>query len=134
MTASIFARHVQPAHKAAARALGYTLHLGDLDAFHGLSVILRSKLSPEERWWLAWAVLRVCDDGEAEAVAEAVLGPAQGAGAPQPPFLDVVDDAAWWSSIASIEELRAYAVAAAHAMSAVERAGLLTFLNRARAA
>lgn len=73
MTASTFARHVSPGHKAAARAVGRALHIGDLDAYHALSVILRAKLSPAERWWLAWAALRVCDDEEAEGVAEAVL-------------------------------------------------------------
>ncbi|MDV7145632.1 hypothetical protein R3X27_23360 [Tropicimonas sp. TH_r6] len=31
-----------------------------------------------------------------------------GAGYPPVPFLDVVDDARWWASNASIEELKAY--------------------------
>src|SRR5687768_13434782 len=109
MTVATLSRFAKPVHKAAARAVLDTLTLGDLDAFGGLSVILRARLTPEERRGLAWAILRACDDEEVIDVAAAVFPPEARAGWPLVPLEDVLSEAAFWADHASQAELRAYA-------------------------
>ncbi len=128
MKSASFAARAAPDHKAVARMVGYTLHLGrdsHLGPYWGLAVVLRSKLTAGERQGLAWAALIATDDDEAEGIAAAVLEAQGGAGAPLPPFLSEADEAAWWASHASPRELRAYGAACA--------ARLVTMPGRRRA-
>lgn len=95
--------------------LGYALTLGDADAWAEFATIARARLTAEERAALAWAVLRSMDTpDQAEMVTEAVLKFAD-----QPPMRNerAVDDARWWASCASLQERKAYALAAYEALS-----------------
>jgi hypothetical protein len=130
-------RFAKPAHKAAARMTLDTLHLaGDdgLQAFWGLAVVLRAKLTASERQGLAWAALMACNDEEAEGIAEAVLEPTPGAGWPLVPLLDAADEAAFWAGHASREELRTYLLACFRALPANDQAEFLTFAQGRAAA
>ena len=130
-------RHTQPAHGAVARMLVDTLHLAPQDglqAFWGLAVVLRTKLTSSERQGLAWAALMACDDDEAAGIAEAVLEPSPGAGWPLPPLFSVVDEASFWAGHASREELRAYLVACFRALSPRDQSEFLSFAQGRAAA
>jgi hypothetical protein len=109
MSAATLACFAKAPHKIAARAVLDTLTIGEPDACAGLAVILRARLTAQERQTLAWAVLRACDDDEALDVAEAVIPAESRAGWPVVPLEDVVEEAAFWADQASPAELRAYA-------------------------
>jgi hypothetical protein len=109
MTASTLARFAKQPYKTAARAVLDTLVLGDVDAFAGLSLVLRARLTTEECRLLAWAVARALDDEDVVAVAEAIVPPETRAGWPVVPLDDVIDEAAFWADHASPAELQAYA-------------------------
>ncbi|SLN70905.1 hypothetical protein [Roseisalinus antarcticus] len=101
-------------HKRMARVIGYTLTLGDADAWAGFTTVARVRLTIEERAALAWAALRALDTPEqAEMVADAVLAVA---GYPLSTFLNPMEDARWWASFASLKERKAYALAAYEAL------------------
>lgn len=129
-TNSTFSRGAQPRHLTVARAWAHTLHLGNRAAYQGQAVILRAKLTPDERLRVAWAGLLACDDDEGARIARAVLGPSQGAGPPLAPFADVLDDARWWAGIASREELRTYVLAGFHALDPRDQADFLAVVRR----
>jgi hypothetical protein len=112
---------MKPEHKRMSRIMGYTLTLGDADAWAVFSALAMARMTPEERAALAWAALRSLDTPEqAELVAESVL---KFADYPLPTFLSPMDDARWWASFASLKERKAYALAA-------YEAGLVTDLFR----
>ena len=97
------------------RMIGYTLTLGDADAWAGFTTVARARLTIEERAALAWAALRSLDTPEqSERVAESVLSFGD---YPLPTFLNPMNDARWWASFASPKERKAYALAAYEAMS-----------------
>ncbi len=105
---------MKPEHKRMSRMIGYTLTLGDADAWAGFTTVAMARLNVEERAALAWAALRALDTTEqAEQVAEAVLSFAD---YPLPTFLSAMDDARWWVSFASLKERKAYALAAYEAL------------------
>ncbi|MDF0599921.1 hypothetical protein P1J78_04170 [Psychromarinibacter sp. C21-152] len=66
-------RFAKPAHKRASQLLGYTLTLGDFDAWIGFAFLIRIILSPAERAALAYAALRSLDDDDAMATAETAI-------------------------------------------------------------
>ncbi len=97
-----------------ARVIGYTLTLGDADAWAGFTTVARARLTSEERAALAWGALRALDTPEqAEIVAATLLTFAD---APLPTFLNPMEDARWWASFASLQERKAYALAAYEAL------------------
>ncbi|MGR3624873.1 MAG: hypothetical protein ACU0A0_01135 [Limimaricola sp.] len=110
--------------------LGYTLTLGDFDAWDGFTQFLIAKLKPVERGALAWAALRSLEPEHAEATAETVLGGAEG---PYPPFLDPMRDARFWASLASRRVRKAYALAAFESLSAKDQAAFLDHVTDRRA-
>ncbi|OSQ46760.1 hypothetical protein [Marivita geojedonensis] len=57
-------------HKRVARCVGYALTLGNEAAWHGLTTVLISRLSDQERAALAFAALMSLSDEHASAVAE----------------------------------------------------------------
>lgn len=63
--------HAEGRHKRAARMLGYTLLSDTPDAWNGLSVVLQSRLTVEERGKLAFAALRALDPDQRELVMRA---------------------------------------------------------------
>jgi hypothetical protein len=67
------------AHKKVARSVGYALTLGTSAAWHGLTVILISRLTEVERAGLAYAALNSLDKDNAYSIASlALFGTAKG--------------------------------------------------------
>jgi hypothetical protein len=105
---------MKPEHKRMSRMVGYTLTLGDADAWANFTTVAMVRMTVEERAALAWAALRSLDTPEqAEMVAETVLS---FAGYPLPAFLNPMEDARWWAARASLKECKAYALAAYEAL------------------
>ena len=116
---SSLSKYMKPEHKRMSRMLGYTLTLGDADAWAGFAIVATARMTVEERAALAWAALRSLDTPEqAEMVAEAVL---RFADYPLPTFLSPMEDARWWASVASLKERKAYALAAYEALPLKEQ-------------
>ncbi|WP_291734069.1 hypothetical protein [Leisingera sp. F5] len=110
---------MKPEHKRMSRVMGYTLTLGDTDAWAGFTKVAAARMTIEERTGLAWAALRALEDTEqVEMVAEAILNHA---GSPLPTFLSPMDDARWWASFASLKERKAFARAAYEALPLKEQ-------------
>lgn len=124
------AKYAAEAHKRAAKMLGYTLTLGDFDAWDGFTTFLISRLKPEERACLAWAALRSLEPDHAEATAETVLG---GGGGPAPSFLNPMRDARFWASLASRPVLKAHTLAGFEAMAPHDQALFLNHITDRRA-
>ncbi|MBU0643393.1 MAG: hypothetical protein KJ731_08865 [Alphaproteobacteria bacterium] len=97
--------------------IGYVLTLGG-DHWFGLRVILRSKLSEQERAALAYQALTSLDPENADAVVQAALQPM---GTPLPPFLGGMAEARLWAASATRSELKAVALSAVEAMSAKDQ-------------
>lgn len=134
MSSNAISRFAKAPHKAVARAVGTTLILGDVEAFAGLSMILRAKLTPEERRGLAWAALRACDNEEIEAVVDTILPAEEGAGSPLPPFDGAMAEAAFWVDYASPEEIEAYALVCFESLPAGDQAEFLAYAQSRRQA
>lgn len=100
-------------HKRMSKMLGYCLVLGTPEAWGDFSVVCRTRLSINERAGLAVAALRSLPDVLSQDTAAAALG---ANGDPLPPFLGGMDDARHWASLASANELKAYALACFEAM------------------
>ncbi len=130
MTRAAISLYAAPAHKKAARVLGFALVLGDSGGWEAASAIWQARLTETERTALAWAALRALDEDHVREVANAVL---QDAGAPLPPFTSPMLEAAFWVDTASPAELDAYALACVRAMAPARRAAFFNFM-RGRAA
>ncbi len=63
----------KPAHKKAAKVLGYALTLGTADAWLKLRFVLVAKLSTRERAALAYAALSSLSDEDGYMIASEVL-------------------------------------------------------------
>ncbi|MEO1107227.1 MAG: hypothetical protein AAFX90_04820 [Pseudomonadota bacterium] len=95
------------------RVLGYCLTTGGFNSWSGFVIIAKARLTVMERAALAWAALRSLDTADqAEIIADGVIGRAD---APMP-FLNTLEDARWWASLASLSEQKAYALAAYEAL------------------
>ena len=116
------------AHKRAARMLGYTLALGDFEAWNGFTIFLTARLDPKERAALAWAVLRSLDDETAADTVSTVFGD-RSAGWPKPSLYSLMQEAAQWTELASEEELGAYCLATFRAMPKRRQAAFLAFVH-----
>lgn len=66
-------RYAKRAHKAVARAIGYTLTLGDAPSWDKLTLLLILRLSDEERAALAYSSLRSLSADHAALVVEAAI-------------------------------------------------------------
>ncbi len=130
MSAS-FSKLMKRAHLGATRMLGYALTMNDFETWEAASAVWQARLTPVECATLAWAALRSLDEDNAREVAYAVI---QGAGAPLPPFISPMDEAAYWADIASPAELDAYALACAQAMAPGRRAAFLEYMQGREAA
>lgn len=105
-----------------AKATAFAICLNHFDAWTGLAIVFRSRLHPKELAALAWAALRALDAADVKKLIAAVSG---GAGIPLPPLFDPVEDAAWWASVASNEELTAYCLASFRRMPAAEQRAII---------
>jgi hypothetical protein len=126
-----FSKLMKRPHLGATRMLGYALTLHDYETWEAASAVWQARLSPEECAALAWAALRALDLDHAREVANTVI---QDAGAPLPPFISPMDEAAYWADIASPEELEAYCLATFQAMPRGRRAAFLDHVQGRQAA
>lgn len=118
--------------KRVSRSIGYALWLDTYDDWAGLSVILRARLSDKQRASLAFMVMRSLDCEQMGAVANAVMP--QGTPAPMAPFINHVDEAAFWADMAEPEALDAYCLASFNAMTSSRQTAFLEFIQGRKAA
>ncbi|WP_397542054.1 hypothetical protein [Roseovarius salis] len=130
MSAS-FSKLMKRAHLGATRMIGYALTMNDFETWEAASAVWQARLTPEECAALAWAALRSLDLDHAREVANTVI---QDAGAPLPPFISPMDEAAYWADIASPEELEAYCLATFQAMPRGRQAAFLDHVQGRQAA
>ena len=120
-------KYMPDAYKRVARTVGYSLHLADADAWHGLTVVLTARLTQKERAAMAWAVLRSLTPDQVVAVAETVLP--EGSSTPIAPLFNHMDEAAFWADMAEPEALEAYCLASFNAMPAPRKSAFLEFVQ-----
>jgi hypothetical protein len=126
-------KYMPDAHKRVARMIGYTLlQGGDADNWHGLTVVLTARLTPQERVAMAWAVLRSLTPEQVVDVAQTVLP--DGVGAPIAPLFNHMDEAASWGDMAEPEAHEAYCLVGFNAMPAKRKAAFLDFVQGRAAA
>lgn len=123
---SILSRFMQDRHKRMSRMLGYTLTMGEPEAWGGFSTVCRARLTVCERAGMAVAALRSLPDDYALDTAAAAIG---SMGDPLPPFLGGMDDARWWASYATRQELKAYALACFEAMTSQDQAAFFRHIS-----
>ena len=123
---NLLLRVMQDRHKRMSRMLGYTLHLDEPEAWGGFSTVCRARLTLFERTGLAAAALGSLPASHALDVARASLG---AAGDPLPAFLGGMDDARFWASLATPEELKAYALASFEAMTPKDQAAFFRHIS-----
>lgn len=123
---SILSRFMQDRHKRMSRMLGYTLTMGEPEAWGGFSVVCRARLTICERAGLAVAALRSLPDDYQLETAAAALG---AMGDPLPPFLGGMEDARHWASWATENELKAYALACFEAMAPRDKAAFFRHIS-----
>ena len=118
-----FSALIQRPHLKVLRTLGYVLNLGTQEAWWGVVPILKARLTVKERAALAFMALKALDRDDAAKTAEAAL--CIGAGQPQSPLCDFMDQAAFWADLANPEELEAYCLASFNAMPRGRQAAFL---------
>ena len=116
------------------RMLGHTLTLNhDAEAWDGLSLVMRHRLTGFERACLLMATVRSMETDDVAYVLRS-MEEREGIGMPLPPFLDPVDDATWWAEHASVEERKAVLTAAFLSLPPREQDGFLAHATRRAAA
>lgn len=118
------------------RSLRYCLLLDDLDAWLGLSAILRARLNATEGAALAYVALKALLPQDAKAVTEAALGGAMHSAGGQPiaPLFNHMDEAAFWADMATPDEREAYCLASFKTMPYERQAAFLDFVQGRQAA
>ncbi|WP_071674400.1 hypothetical protein [Nioella nitratireducens] len=124
---SSLSHYIKPEHKRMARALGYCLTLGTIEAWMNFRLLSAARLSETERAGLAFAALTTLAQDKAEATAAAAIG---SAGVPVPPLFGGMDEARLWASHANRSEIKAYALASFEAMSAQDRAAFFRHIGK----
>ncbi len=122
--------------KRVSRSLGYCLLLDDVDAWLGLTTILRARLNTAERAALAYVSLKSLPQHKAQLVAGAALGSDSTplAGHPIAPLLNHIDEAAFWADMATPDEHEAYCLASFKAMPYERQSTFLDFVQGRQAA
>ena len=123
-------RLAQPRHQAAGRAVIDALTIGELDAWWAAGAVTEVRLTTRERVMLAFAALLHMPEADA---ARAFQAAQPLAGAPPPPFADLLAEARLWSAAATRRELRAHLWATWQALSAEDRAAFLRRVTDGRA-
>lgn len=113
-------------HERAARVIGYALTLDTSSGWTAAGAILSARLTRQERGSLAFAALWSMDAPDAELVARVAL---RGSGMPGATFLGVMDEAASWADLATVQERKAYALACYTRMSKRDRAAFLAHVQ-----
>lgn len=121
------------AHKAAAREIATALAKAGLEntpeAWLDLIPKLREHLDAREAAMLAYAALRAMEQEDVFTVLREVVAE-EDAGPPPIPFSDVILDAAWWAGLASMREVRAYAMAALRRLPRDKRRAMVRALEK----
>lgn len=104
------------AHKSAGRYVSIALISGKTEHWLQLKTILRGLLTPRERAALAFAVMRSLSEDNRTKVAFNAIPEWTEFGSPLPTFLDVADDAKWWTGNASPKEIEAYLLSCFNAL------------------
>lgn len=118
--------HIPNNIKRVSKSVGYAIWL---QRWQGLSLILRARLEPQDRAALAFMALQSLDHDDACMTADAALGLELPAGSPGAPFLDAIDQAAFWVDLASLDELNAYALACFERIAPSEQSAFLSHVG-----
>lgn len=119
------------AHVSFAASVANTLFLNTTEAWFGLIPVIQGDLSEPERVKLAWVSLKSVDPDNAAKVVETFH---QSAGMPIAPLINHMDEAAFWSDMASSEELEAYCLASFTKMPRGRQAAFLDYVQGRAAA
>ena len=122
---------VSAPHISFATSIANTLSQNTTEAWFGLIPIIQSNLDEPERVKLAWISLKTVDPDNA---AKVVATFQQCAGMPIAPLFNHMDEAAFWSDMASSEELEAYCLASFTKMPRGRQAAFLDFVQGRAAA
>lgn len=124
LLAHFSSKSIRPRHLRCTRVFGYALTLADAGAWEAASLIWQARLEVDECAALATAALRSLNYEDALRVAQNVFS---GVGVPLPPFTNAMDDALFWASCASVDELEAYALASFHALDLCKRSEFIEY-------
>ena len=124
---SSFGKQIKPEHKRMSRILGYTLTLGDTEAWSGFCLLASARLTVAERAALAFMALKSLNREDARETAEAALA---GIGAPITPLFDHFDEAMHWADFAEADQIEAYCMATFNRMSPDRQAEFLRHVQR----
>jgi hypothetical protein len=124
---------IKPAHKAVARSIGYALTLGDRKGWGMFTAIALLRLDDAERIGMTYAALQSLNPDHVEDTLEAALG-RSGAGMPQAPLFNHMDQAVFWADMAEADELDAYCLASFNRMAPQRQSAFLGFVRRRAAA
>jgi hypothetical protein len=124
---------IKPAHKAVARSIGYALTTGDNDGWGMFTTVVLLRLDDAERAGMTYAALRSLHPDHVEDTLEAALG-RSGAGMPQAPLFNHMDQAVFWADMAEADELDAYCLASFNRMAPQRQSAFLGFVRRKAAA
>ncbi len=117
------ADHIPEHIKKVSRSIGYTLWLNGENQWLGLELILQAQLDQQQREALAYMALKSLSYDAAKSIAEGVLD--NGAGQPNAPLLNYMDEALFWADMALPEELDAYCLASFGQMDPARQAAFL---------
>jgi hypothetical protein len=124
---------IKPAHKAVARSIGYALTTGDSEGWGMFTAIVLLRLDDAERTGMAYAALRSLHPDHVEDTLGAALG-RSGAGMPQAPLFNYMDQAVFWADMAEADELDAYCLASFNRMAPQRQSAFLGFVRERAAA
>lgn len=119
-----------PAHKRAARCIGYALTLANTDGWIKVVEVLAARLSQAERVSLGYAALKSVDPAIRLELYELMNDIETVMGSPFPFSKDIRDDAEFWASTASQTELRAYSMAIFNKMKKTDKQRFVKKLTR----
>lgn len=115
---------IKPAHKSVARSIGYALTTGDCDGWGMFTAVVSLRLDDAERAGMTYAALRSLHPYHVEDTLEAALG-RSGAGMPQAPLINHMDQAVFWADMAEADELDAYCLASFNRMAPQRQSAFL---------
>ncbi|MEH6646067.1 hypothetical protein [Sulfitobacter sp.] len=124
---------IKPAHKAVARSIGYALTTGDSEGWGMFTAIVLLRLDDAERIRMTYATLQSLHPDHVEDTREAALC-RSGAGIPQAPLFNRMDQAVFWADMAEADELDAYCLAAFNRMAPQRQSAFLHFVRERAAA
>lgn len=119
---------IKPAHEAVSRCIGYALANGDSEGWGMFTAIMLLRLDDGERVGVAYAALRSLHPDHVEDTLEAALG-GSGAGMPQAPLFNHMDQATFWADMAEAEELDAYCLVSFNRMAPSRQLAFLGFVQ-----